>query len=375
MTTASEELRDIATELSALLERGRAREVADSLDALEESAGELARAWSGSSLGYHARVYRADLAPTPPGHHFDQEWGFEGTFATRTSPGWAEFVHGDLVRQIYDRAGSPDTSAAEALSVEASVAFDSCRSAVESILLTAVPAPADHLTEQFLEKLRALRVFSANELETALISRGAVVSRDSVALAGGFRSAPHQTVQAQVVGLRAPVLACQELVQIAELAAAHVERLAIGRPVSNAGGNRIFIGHGRSGQWRILKDFVSDRLLLPHDEFNRVPVAGVTNIQRLLEMLDQAAIAFLVLTAEDELSDGGLQARMNVVHEAGLFQGRLGFARAILMLEEGCEEFSNIEGLGQIRFPAGNIAAAFEEVRRVLEREGISPER
>jgi predicted nucleotide-binding protein len=40
---------------------------------------------------------------------------------------------------------------------------------------------------------------------------------------------------------------------------------------------------------------------------------------------------------------------MNVVHEAGLFQGRLGFTRAIIMLEEGCEEFSNIEGLGQLR--------------------------
>ena len=63
--------------------------------------------------------------------------------------------------------------------------------------------------------------------------------------------------------------------------------------------------------------------------------------------------------------------RMNVVHEAGLFQGRLGFTRAVVMLEEGCEQFSNIEGLGQIRFPHGNIAAAFEEVRRVLEREGL----
>ena len=77
------------------------------------------------------------------------------------------------------------------------------------------------------------------------------------------------------------------------------------------------------------------------------------------------------MTAEDERADGALQARMNVVHEAGLFQGRLGFGSAIVMLEEGCESFSNIEGLGQIRFPKGNISASFEEVRRVLEREGL----
>jgi predicted nucleotide-binding protein len=65
------------------------------------------------------------------------------------------------------------------------------------------------------------------------------------------------------------------------------------------------------------------------------------------------------------------QARLNVVHEVGLFQGRLGFRRAIIMLEEGCEQFSNIVGLGQIRFPHNNIEAAFEQVRQVLEREGV----
>jgi predicted nucleotide-binding protein len=113
---------------------------------------------------------------------------------------------------------------------------------------------------------------------------------------------------------------------------------------------------------------VQDRLGLPWDEFNRVPVAGVTNIARLSEMLEAAAIALLVMTAEDEMADGDL---MNVVHEAGLFQGRLGFTKAIVLLEEGCKEFSNIQGLGQIKFPQGNISAAFEEVRRVLEREGL----
>jgi predicted nucleotide-binding protein len=88
-------------------------------------------------------------------------------------------------------------------------------------------------------------------------------------------------------------------------------------------------------------------------------------------MLDAAALAFVVLTAEDEAKDGTMRARMNVVHEAGLFQGRLGFNRAIVLLEDGCEEFSNIQGLGQIRFPKGNIKASFEEIRQVLEREGI----
>ena len=32
---------------------------------------------------------------------------------------------------------------------------------------------------------------------------------------------------------------------------------------------------------------------------------------------------------------------------------------------------SNIHGLGQLPFPTGRIAAVFEEVREVLEREGM----
>jgi predicted nucleotide-binding protein len=50
-------------------------------------------------------------------------------------------------------------------------------------------------------------------------------------------------------------------------------------------------------------------------------------------------------------------ARMNMIHEVGLYQGRLGFTRAIVMLEEGCNESSNTAGLGQIRFPRGTSMA------------------
>ena len=141
--------------------------------------------------------------------------------------------------------------------------------------------------------------------------------------------------------------------------------------ISGASGTKVFIGHGHSPDWRELKEFIHERLQLPYEEFNRVTPAGLATPNRLTEMLDRACMAFLVMTAEDEQTDGTLHARENVIHEAGLFQGRLGFKRAIILLEEGCEEFSNIHGLGQIPFSKGKIKATFEEVRQVLEREGI----
>jgi predicted nucleotide-binding protein len=88
-------------------------------------------------------------------------------------------------------------------------------------------------------------------------------------------------------------------------------------------------------------------------------------------MLEKADFAFLVFTSEDEHSDGSRHARQNVIHEAGLFQGRLGFRKAIILLEDGCQEFSNVSGLLQIRFPKANILAKSEEIRGVLERERI----
>jgi Predicted nucleotide-binding protein containing TIR-like domain len=133
----------------------------------------------------------------------------------------------------------------------------------------------------------------------------------------------------------------------------------------------VFIGHGNSLVWKDLRDFVTNRLSLSYEEFNREPSAGKSTKERLVEMLDRVDFAFLIMTAEDEHADRTVHARANVIHEVGLFQGRLGFNKAIVLMEQGCEEFSNIRGLTQIRFPTGDIMAVAEEIRRVLAREGL----
>ena len=150
-----------------------------------------------------------------------------------------------------------------------------------------------------------------------------------------------------------------------------IERIGTASFSQRSSGSRVFIGHGQSPIWRELKDFLSDRLSLPWDEFNREAVAGFSTFERISSMLESASFAFLIMTAEDQHSDATAHARQNVVHEVGLFQGKLGPRRAIILLEQGCQEFTNIVGLSQIRFPSGRISAAFEEIRRVVEREGL----
>ena len=209
------------------------------------------------------------------------------------------------------------------------------------------------------------------DIVAALRHRGPFMTRDTLALGQGTWTPAHVAVLSEVLAVGHALGSVANLAQLARKAGSHLSRRQSRRRQASTVGTNVFIGHGRSPLWRELKDFIEDRLKLPVDEFNRVPVAGVTNIERLSEMMDAAAIALLVMTGEDEQPDGNLRARMNVVHEAGLFQGRLGFSRAIVLLENGCEEFSNITGLGQIRFPRGQIRSTFEEIREVFEREGL----
>lgn len=139
--------------------------------------------------------------------------------------------------------------------------------------------------------------------------------------------------------------------------------------------NKIFIGHGGSKQWYELRNFIENKLDLPTDEFNRVQAAGTTVSERLHQMLNDAALAFLVMTGEDKDGSGGVRARENVVHEVGLFQGRLGMSKAIILLEEGCQIFSNIHGVQTLNFPKGKIRSVFQDIREVCEREGLIAER
>jgi len=150
---------------------------------------------------------------------------------------------------------------------------------------------------------------------------------------------------------------------------AHVRNAMIRRP--REASSRVFIGHGRSKVWMQLRDYLTKRLGLEVEEFNHEPAAGISTTDRLGDMLSRARFAFLILTAEDAHGDQKKHARENVVHEVGLFQGKLGFNKAIIIKERNCAEFSNIHGLTCIQFSRKRFAETKAEIRKTLEREGI----
>ncbi|MEX2347717.1 MAG: TIR domain-containing protein [Balneolaceae bacterium] len=371
LKTLADELLQIKTEVDEICNSFESERYQNPLEKVIESAKEVGKAWSGSWIGYHANVYYEGLKPPPPGAHFSSEWGSrDAVFNYDTSGNWVEYDFEGVRKKIFEISGVSDLSDSRELAEKAEKLFKEKLPSVLSILESAVETKEDNFLRKKLSEIEEIKIFTANDFAEYLMPKN-IMSRDSLAVSQGLKTPPHISILSEINAIRSPFKACDKMAKLSLQAASHLERVSKNMNREERIGTNIFIGHGQSKEWKELKDFIQERLQLPWDEFNRKPIAGITNIARLSEMLDSAVFAFLVMTAEDEQADGSLQARMNVIHEAGLFQGRLGFNRAIVLLEEGCKEFSNIQGLGQIRFPKGNIKAVFEEIREVLERENI----
>jgi predicted nucleotide-binding protein len=371
MTDRSAEFIAIAERASALAERD-ADLATGPLDALEAAAEEVGRSWSKSNLGYQANAYYKNFQVPPPGAMFSREWGFLGMFHGTTGE-WEVHQVDQVAAYIEEKAGKPDLSGLREQS-------NAIRADVEALVQQArsvaakIPTPYDHYVKENIEELQHillpdLRLLARVQMQGVT---GQIMTRDAQALEGGAQAAGHQIALANVRHIKSPYQVAKKLATVCERLGRHLEgeEPTAAKAVIQLG-SKVFIGHGgASAEYLKLGVWLGDQGLV-WEVFDRKPTAGMSTKERLLEMLDNAQIAFLLMTPEDEDAEGKMKARANVIHEVGLFQGRLGWMKAIVLLEEDCEEFSNIEGIGQIRYPRGNINAAFDEIRQVLQRESV----
>lgn len=128
----------------------------------------------------------------------------------------------------------------------------------------------------------------------------------------------------------------------------------------------VFIAHGGDPQWRALKSFVESDCNLPVYTFES-GVWGSTQVtEALSQYLEQCGFAVCVLTAEDFSVDGRRSARQNVVHEVGLFQGRYGFDRVMVLVEEGCDFVPPTAAPFSMTFTRNNVESTFWQVAKML---------
>lgn len=371
-----EQLSAVAERLAHAAHAGFDKDIVSVLNAVAKASDTVGKSSSGSWLGYFSRIYYEGMNAPPAAARFSQEWGLSTSMPGSSRGAWHVFDGDEVFSHILQLAGGPDLSPARELAESAERVFLDDKDELLSILRINVETGGgdDYLDSQ-RTRLDGLSPTTAYKIAAAMQPSGTAMSRDTTAISQGAQIPPHIAMKSELRAIGHAFAICDEASRIARRIATHLERKSMTQASQSSTrkvqGSSIFIGHGRSLIWRVLENFLEKRLDLKVIEFNSVSTAGINVQARLAEMLDDSAFAFVVMTPEDEDAYGKLRARMNVVHEVGYFQGRLGFERAVVMLEEGCEEFSNIIGLGQIRFPKGNIEASFEEVRRVLEREKI----
>lgn len=135
--------------------------------------------------------------------------------------------------------------------------------------------------------------------------------------------------------------------------------------------NVVFIGHGRSKLWARVNLYIHDELGIKTENFESESRTDEQIIDILEGFLSKVTFAVLVLTAEDETKEGGIRARQNVIHEAGLFQGRLGFDKVVLLLQDDVEQLTNLAGLQYIAFSGDKIEQTFYELHRVFKKHGL----
>jgi len=336
--TSFEELFSLSEKLNESASWLDIDDVAKPLNNLKQAAQQVELSFSGSWLGYHSRVYYLGFQKPPPGYHFSQELGLKGNYLMddfRSHGEWKEY-DADIVKEHIQRISKKSNlDVARRRAEDTSKIFKFSQSDIISILQNELNQDNDIHLKKLKGEIENLKPISALEMEKYLSPKRKITSRDRIAIGQGIQTPPHMVYLAEIRSIHHLFGICKDARDIAKKSASHLGRKSRVKKAADRVGTKVFIGHGRSDVWLKLKDFLQDRVKLPWDEFNRVPVAGTTNTARLSEMLDEAAISFLVMTAEDEKADGAVQARMNVIHEYGLFQGRLGFSKAIVLLEEG----------------------------------------
>ena len=342
------ELVEIAENCFNALEEMRQPDRRASLKSLERASAELGAAWSESNLGYHAQVYTFNLGPKMA--EFNPEWGLMDMWPTRQPhDSWFIVDDGSVEAEIASRAGNPDLMALRDELSTFRKRLDAQREHALSALTAA--KSADEFVSRQIKQVEKIEARTLNQCIQSLL-RVPPFSRDGEAITQGARPAVHQaTIAIPKISFEIEEL-FERLERICRDCARHLGRTPI-EGIKSSSGATIFVGHGRDNQWLELQSLLEKKLGLRVIHFNHEAVAGVSTKERLQQMVEAADFAFIVMTAEDELADGTISARDNVIHEVGLFQSALGFERAAAMLEDGCVEFSNIAGLGQIRFPKG----------------------
>lgn len=383
-------LTTIREELTRLIEQANAAKITDFAEKLIARAEQAELAASGSWRGKHANVYYVDLQAPPPSEsylyfkeikqpYFDtvaiglMRQPQHETQASIRPENWRLFKSESIFDHIVQDV---DVELLATIARECERLFHDKKDRVISGLRLAGRLHGDQLLTDLADEIDGLHIATQTEvIEEQKAKHSNPKIKSNKVADNEVRIPPHIELYAKASWTIDAVVKLKKLEMTTETAIDHLsglQGLVKDDPSkTEPSGHKIFVGYGHSNAWRRLTEFLEHELSLDPVFFNRGSAVGKIGFDRLMEMVNDAGIAILVMTGDDKLKNGKLHPRLNVVHEAGLFHSRLGNERVIILLEEGCEKFSNIDGITYIPFPKTKISETFKEIEETLRREGI----
>lgn len=204
-----DDLRVVSQRLLAMADCMAGPDVDLCLVRIRSAAKHFGDAWSGSRLGYHARVYQDRFARPLSRDKFDHEWGLTDA-AFRM--GWREYPFDVVVTALLDEAGQPDWRSFVAKACDAHALFETTRTLmIERLAHVTARDRGARALAQLLEQIRDLRLVDVGALIERWVPAGTVMSKDNAAMKAGPQRPPHLEVLAQAHLFEMTRSACKEL--------------------------------------------------------------------------------------------------------------------------------------------------------------------
>jgi hypothetical protein len=180
--------------------------VSKDLAALEAPLKDVVASWSGSDLGYHARLYYEGLERPPLQRSFDVEWG-----GLHGLEGWVEVD----VEQIQEAVeGTAGITLAE-LDKRVDGTVEVCKTLATEVTIAMAPVSTLDGLEREADLLVQLESFSWETRPSLSGGGGYRISRDSRAVSEGPRVPPHRVYGGRIAITVSKVEACGRFFELA----------------------------------------------------------------------------------------------------------------------------------------------------------------
>src|ERR1017187_7576194 len=221
--------------------------VQENTELLKTNLGRIADSFCGSCIGYHSRVYYRGLRAPAAGDHFSAEWGLMDTLSGRRSQNWIEYTPEQIENVAFTGVADDYERRLSSMSDRAQETFDEGR----DTLLTIASVLLDNQKTSTLERLRdeikgVEGRISASKFAQAMMPRGQLMSRDSMAVSQGLLVPPHLAMQAEQISTLSPFSGLEALVKCGRSLLSYMEIHEMVDKDTVKKADRVFIGHGKS---------------------------------------------------------------------------------------------------------------------------------